>query len=140
MKKTFLALFMAFTIMATNAQEKSTVYQAFNSSWYLWENGEWVQQTENKDVDISIVFYKNAINIQAKTPTLYKIKRETRKAISETNIYGQSFESLECVNENEATVSYIYFREDKSLFLLSIMFKKDGNNLNFRYYCKLDNN
>lgn len=139
MKKTLLAFFMVLTIMATNAQEKSTVYQAFNTSWYLWTDGEWVQQTENKDVDISVVFYKNAINIQAKTPTLYKIKRETRKVINETKIYGQSFESLECVNENEATVSYIYFREDKSLFLLSIVFKNDGNTLNFRYYCKLDN-
>lgn len=139
MKKTLLALFMALTIISANAQEKSTVYQAFKTSWYLWDGEEWILQTENKDVDISIVFYKNAINIQAKTPTLYKIKRETRKPINETNIYGQTFESLECVNENEASVSYIYFREDKSLFLLSIMFKNDDKTFNFRYYCKLEN-
>jgi hypothetical protein len=139
MKKTLLTILIAFTLTVTNAQEKSTVYQAFNTSWYLWENGEWVQQSENKDVDISIVFYKNAINIQAKTPTLYKIKRETKKSINESKIYGQSFESLECVNENDATVSYIYFRENKSLFLLSIVFNDGTRNLNFRYYCNLDN-
>ena len=140
MKKTLLALFMALTIMATNAQEKSSVYQAYNSSWYLYEDGEWVLQTENDDVDISIVFYKDAINIQAKTPTLYKIKAGTKKVINETKIYGQSFEALECVNEYNATVSYIYFREDKSTFLLSIVFKREGRSMNFRYYCKLDNN
>ena len=139
MKKTLLTILIDFTLTVTNAQEKSTVYKAFNTSWYLWENGEWVQQSENKDVDISIVFYKNAINIQAKTPTLYKIKRETKKSINESKIYGQSFESLECVNENDATVSYIYFRENKSLFLLSIVFNDGTRNLNFRYYCNLDN-
>lgn len=139
MKKTILAVFMALTIMATHAQDKSTVYQAYNTSWYLWEDGEWVQQTENKDVDISIVFYKNAINIQAKTPTLYKLKDGTKKSINESKIYGQSFEALECVNEYNATVSYIYFREDNSTFLLSILFKQDGKSLNFRYYCKLNN-
>lgn len=139
MKKTLLALFMALTIMATNAQEKSSVYQAFNSSWYLYEDGEWVLQTENDDVDISIVFYKDAINVQAKTPTLYKIKAGTKKPINETKIYGQSFEALECVNENNATVSYIYFREDKSIFLLSIFLKKEGRSYNLRYFCKLNN-
>ncbi len=139
MKKTILAVFMALTIMATHAQDKSTVYQAYNTSWYLWEDGEWVQQTENKDVDISIVFYKNAINIQAKTPTLYKLKDGTKKSINESKIYGQSFEALECVNEYNATVSYIYFRDDDSTFLLSILFKQDGRSLNFRYYCKIDN-
>lgn len=140
MKKILLTIALALTLMVSHAQESSTVYQAYNSSWYVWENDEWVLQTENKDVDISMVFYKNSINIQAKTPTLYKLRTETKKTINEKNIYGQSFEALECVNEYNATVSYIYFRDDNKAFLLSIIFKKDGRSVNFRYYSTLHNN
>ena len=140
MKKLILILLMSLTLSATHAQVKSSFNKCYNTSWYIYENGEWVLQNENKDVDITIVFYKNAINIQAKTPTLYKIKSGTKKTIDEKTIYGQTYETFECVNEYNATVSYIYFRDDDDIFMLSVLFKKDGNNVNFRYLCQLNKN
>ena len=75
-----------------------------------------------------------------KPHTLYKIKSGTKKTIDEKTIYGQTYETFECVNEYNATVSYIYFRDDDDIFMLSVLFQKDGNNYNFRYLCQLNKN
>ena len=106
----------------------------------MYEDGKWTLEHQNLDVDIDMVFYNDAINIQAKTPTLFKLKTATKKSFKGDGYYGISFEALECVEGKACTVDYVYETDTPNAFMLSVTYKKNGENVNLRYYSTLHNN
>ena len=142
MKKLILILTTALSFSFSHAKEnESTVYQVYQSEFYIYnkETEKWDLEARNKDVNISMVFYKDAINIQALTPTLFKVKTNTKKSISGNGFVGYSFEALECVEERVCKVEYIYLLEYKDKFILSIIHNdKTLGKVNLRYYSTLN--
>ena len=79
MKKLILSVITCLMFLFTYAQnDDASVYQIYQSEFYTYDSQteRWNLETQNKNVNISMVFYKDAINIQARTPTLFKIKME----------------------------------------------------------------
>ena len=142
MKKLILILTAVLSFFFSHAQEnESTVYQVYQSEFYIYnkETEKWDLEARNKDVNISMVFYKDAINIQALTPTLFKVKTNTKKSISGNGFVGYSFEALECVEERTCRVEYVYLLENKDKFILSIIHNdKTLGKVNLRYYSTLN--
>ena len=86
-----------------------------------------------------MVFCKDAINIQAESPTLFKVKVESKKPIRGNGYYGFSFDALECVEGKACKVDYVYLENDKNAFMLSVSFKDDVlGKVNLRYYSTLN--
>lgn len=141
MKKLLLTLLVALTLTKGYTQEnESAVYQVYQSEFYIYnkETEKWDLEAQNKNVNISMVFYKDAINIQALTPTLFKVKTSTKKSISGNGFVGYSFEALECVEERTCKVEYVYLLEDKNKFILSIIHNDETlGKVNLRYYSTL---
>jgi len=143
MKRLLLAVLLAFTFSTISAQDDDPqIYKVYQSELYTFnsKSNEWVLEKQNVDANFNIVFYKNSINIQAKTPTLFKIKVETREAFKRDGFYGVTFGALECVNETYCTVDYVYFNNDEAKFVLGIRFEdKVLGKVNLRYYSTLSN-
>ena len=143
MKKLILTLLTALTLTVANAQnDTSTVYRIYQAEFYTYNDRteKWTLETQNTNVNFDMVFYKTSINIQAKTPTLFKVKAETKKFISGDGYYGYTFEALECVEEKICKLDYVYSTNNKNSFMLSVMFKdKVLGNVNLRYYSTLNN-
>ena len=91
MKKLFILSAILFATLSLFAQDSKT-YVITRSEWYLYNElkEEWVLQTQNKDVKINMVTYKNVINIQAQTPSLYRLDETTKKPIEGKDFTGLS--------------------------------------------------
>lgn len=142
MKKLLLLLSLVATLISYGQSSSSTVYDVYTTQFYTYNtvSKKWILQTEHQDVSITMVFYGNSINIQAKTPSLFRLKDETKEFISGDGFYGYRFEGLECVKGYACLVDYVYFNEDKTKFAISIVY--DDNTLgkiNLRYYSTLKN-
>ena len=142
MKKLILSVITCLMFLFTYAQnDDASVYQIYQSEFYTYDSQteRWNLETQNKNVNISMVFYKDAINIQARTPTLFKIKMESKKPIRGNGYYGFSFDALECVDGKACKVDYVYLENDKNAFMLSVSFKDDVlGKVNLRYYSTLN--
>ena len=143
MKKLFLALVATLLFSFSYAQDDtSTVYRIYQAEFYTYSDAteKWTLETRNTDVNFDLVVYKNNLNIQAKTPTLFKVKVESKKFISGNGYYGYTFEALECVEEKICKLDYVYSTNNKNSFMLSVIFKDEVlGNVNLRYYSTLNN-
>ena len=135
MKKLLLALFTVLSLVG-NAQE-SKVYKIIQSEWYMYDNikEEWRLQTQNKDVSIDLVVYKNVVNVQAKTPTLYRLDESSKRKIGTKDVVGFRYDAIECVNMEKCTVD-IATMQDADIFLFSVIVKKDEYLVNLRFFAK----
>jgi len=141
MKKLFLCLVLVMASVISYCQkDEAILYKAYQTEFYTYNTGteKWVLQTKHDDVNISIVFFKNSINVQALTPTLFKLKKDTQESFNKETIYGVKFDALECVKEVACKVNYIYVKNSND-FILSIVFNDDTlGSVNLRYYCKMN--
>lgn len=144
MKKIFITLLIIITsFVAFSQTNNATYYTVYQTELYIYNNrtNQWDLETQNKNTDIEMVFYINSINIQAKTPTLYKLKTESKQTFRLDNgLYGVSFDALDCVNDVLCRVDYVYSTSNKSFFLISVTFENnDLGKVNLRYYSTLKN-
>ena len=135
MKKLLLALLTVLSL-AGNAQDSKT-YKIIQSEWYLYDEikEEWKLQTQNKDVSIDLVVYKNVVNVQAKTPTLYRLDESSRRKITSGEVVGYRYDAIECVNMEKCTVDIATIPES-DIFLFSVITKKDDYSVNLRFFAK----
>ena len=144
MKKILLLLSFIFCSLFLFAQsEESTVYNVFKTEFYIYdeESEKWVLQTQN-DVNISMVSYKNVINIQAKTPTLYRIDKLSEKNIGggDKSYYGVRVNALECVDMKKCVIDLFRLSDPTSkTFVLSVIVDNETlGKINLRYYSILN--
>lgn len=144
MKKILILLSFIFCSLFSFAQsEESTVYNVFKTEFYIYdeESEKWVLQTQN-DVNISMVSYKNVINIQAKTPTLYRIDKLSEKNIGggDKSYYGVRVNALECVDMKKCVIDLFRLSDPTSkTFVLSVIVDNETlGKINLRYYSILN--
>lgn len=144
MKKFLILLSFIFCGLSSFAQsEESTVYNVFKTEFYIYdeESEKWVLQTQN-DVNINMVSYKNVINIQAKTPTLYRIDKLSEKNIGggDKNYYGVRVNAIECVDMKKCVIDLFRLSDPTSkTFVLSVIFDNETlGKINLRYYSILN--
>lgn len=144
MKKIAIILSLLFSVFFSYAQsEESTVYKIFKTEFYIYnENLEkWELQSRN-DVDINMVSYKNVINIQAKTPTLYRIDKLSEKNIGggDKEYFGVRYSALECVDMKKCTIDLVRLSDLTSKsFMFSVIFDNETlGRVNLRFYSILD--
>lgn len=143
MKKLLLILGIlvsSFISFAQNAE--STVYKIFKTEFYIYNDRteKWSLESRNEDVDIDMVSYKNVINIQAKTPTLFRIDKYSEKTIEAKEYFGVRVNAFECVNMNNCTIDLIRLtKDDSKVFMLSVIFNDETlGKINLRYYSILN--
>lgn len=144
MKKVLLLLSFIFSGLFSFAQsEESTVYNVFKTEFYIYEEDseKWVLQSQNA-VNINMVSYKNVINIQAKTPTLFRIDKLSEKNIGggDKNYFGVRVNAIECVDMKKCTIDLIRLSDPTSkTFVVSIIFDNETlGKINLRYYSFLE--
>lgn len=144
MKKILLLLAFVFSVFFSFAQsEESTVYNVFKTEFYIYEEDteKWILQSQNS-VDINMVSYKNVINIQAKTPTLFRIDKLSEKNIGggDKNYFGVRVNAIECVDMKKCTLDLIRLSDPTSkTFVVSIIFDNETlGKINLRYYSYLE--
>lgn len=144
MKKVLLLLsFILCGLFSFAQSEESTVYNVFKTEFYIYEEDseKWVLQTQNA-VNINMVSYKNVINIQAKTPTLFRIDKLSEKNIGggDKNYFGVRVNAIECVDMKKCTIDLIRLSDPTSkTFVVSIIFDNETlGKINLRYYSFLE--
>lgn len=144
MKKFLFLITLIFSCFFSFAQsEESTTYKVFKTEFYIFnENSEkWTLESQNS-VDINMVSYKNVINIQAKTPTLYRIDKLSEKNIGggDKNYFGVRVNALECVEMKKCVIDLFRLSDPTSkTFVLSVIFENETlGKINLRYYSVLD--
>lgn len=144
MKKLIISLcFILCSLISFAQNEESTTYKVFKTEFYIFnENSEkWSLESQNS-VDINMVSYKNVINIQAKTPTLYRIDKLSEKNIGggDKNYYGVRVNAIECVDMKKCVIDLFRLSDPTSkTFVLSIIFENETlGKINLRYYSILD--
>ena len=144
MKKILILLsFILCSFFSFAQSEESTVYNVFKTEFYIYdeESEKWVLQTQN-DVNISMVSYKNVINIQAKTPTLYRIDKLSEKNIGggDKSYYGVRVNAIECVDMKKCVIDLFRLSDPTSkTFVLSVIVDNETlGKINLRYYSILN--
>ena len=144
MKKLILLLsFVVSSFVSFSQNDESTIYKVFKTEFYIYneDSEKWVIQSKN-DVDITMVSYKNVINIQAKTPTLFRIDKLSEKSIGggDKDYYGVRVNALECVDMKKCVI-YLFRLSDPTskTFVLSVIFDNETlGKINLRYYSSLE--
>ena len=144
MKKVLLLLsFILCGLFSFAQSEESTVYNVFKTEFYIYQEDseKWVLQSQNA-VNINMVSYKNVINIQAKTPTLFRIDKLSEKNIGggDKNYFGVRVNAIECVDMKKCTIDLIRLSDPTSkTFVVSIIFDNETlGKINLRYYSFLE--
>lgn len=141
MKKVTLTLILILSLGIAHAQESKT-YTIKQTEWYLYnkETKEWDMQTQNKNMDIDLVCYKNLVNIQAKTPSLYRLDRDSKKEM-ETEIFtGYRYSAFEYVDMRECTVDVLVSKDTSvNVFVFSVVYEKPTlGKVNLRFFGTLE--
>lgn len=145
MKKFIILLSFLLVCLISSAQsDESTVYKIFRTEFYIYNQNsqKWVLETKNDNVDIDMVSYKNVINIQAKTPTLFRIDNDTEQNIGgvDKEYFGVRYSAIECVNMNKCTIELVRLSnlESKTFIFSVILTDKVLGKINLRYFSTLD--
>lgn len=143
-KLIFLLSFLVFNFSLFAQSEESTVYRVFKTEFYIYnENLEkWKLESRNDNVEINMVSYKNVINIQAKTPTLFRIDKLSEKNIGgrDKDYFGVRYDAIECVEMKKCTIDLVRLSDLTSKsFILSVIFDNETlGKVNLRYYSILE--
>lgn len=130
MKKILFLLLLAFTVTVTNAQN---YYKSTTSELYLRNSktNDWDLYQKNSDVNITVVIEDSFLTIEANSPTMYKLFRNTAKKIYGKTYEGNSYDAIDLKKNTTCTIDVIIFNDGG--YLLSIF--QDGD-YNLRYYLK----
>lgn len=130
MKTLLLSLILSLTTLFSSAQN---YYRATLAELYTHNQKEdsWDLYQKNSDVNIVIVVEEEYINIQAQSPSFYKIYVNTKEPINSKSFTGSRYIAKDLKKEtllkidilNHLTTDYI---------VLSVIDNEKG--LNFRYF------
>lgn len=144
MKKLIILLsFILFNLTSFGQSEESTTYKVFKTEFYIYNESseKWNLESQNS-VDLNMVSYKNVINIQAKTPTLYRIDKLSEKNIGggDKNYFGVRVNAIECVDMKKCVIDLFRLSDLTSkTFVLSVIFDNETlGKINLRYYSILN--
>ena len=132
MKKLILTLVTALLFNLAGAQ---TTYKAARAEWHVYneQTQQWEVQVINKDININIVSYKDVVNIQAQSPTLYRISN--KKDNESEDFVGYRYDAVEYVGMKKCTLDIMKMKGDNSgIFVISIFIQDQGNYINLRYF------
>lgn len=145
MKK--LILFLSFLLMYSVGfaqSSESTTYKIFRTEFYIYNESleKWELKTRNDNLNFFMVSYKNVVNIQAKTPTLYRIDESSEEKIGgeDYEFYGVRYSAIECVDMKKCSLDLVRLNKMSSkTFLLSVVFYNETlGKVNLRYYSFLE--
>ena len=140
MKKIMLICAVVLLSSIVQAQDSKT-YRIKQSEWYIYNevSEKWVLQDRMENINIDLVAYKNIINIQAKTPTLYRLDRDTKEEIETENLTGYKYAAIECVDMKKCTVDiFVAKNPEVDIFVFSVIYEdKVAGRVNLRYFGKV---
>ena len=130
MKNLFLSFLLLFGSFFVNAQ---SYYKATLTELYTYNAKEdtWDLYQKNSDVNITIVVEEEYINIQAQSPSFFKIILSTKQAISTTNFTGYRYVAKDLKKETYMKVDILNHKGSEYI-VLSIIDNDTG--FNFRYF------
>lgn len=132
MKKILLSVLLLCSVLLTFAQ---TTYSCYSAEIHKWNS---VKKTfelsqKNSDIDITIVFDEDIMNIQAESPSFFKFFEFSKKDISTKDYEGVRFTASDCRKEKNCNIDIIKYLDK---IAISIVYIDDG--INFRYFVKTD--
>lgn len=141
MKKIIKLLILTFAFTSVYSQESRT-YKIKRSEMYIYNTflKEWEQQSVNEDVSINLVTYKNVINIQAKTPSLYRLDEDSKERMETPSLKGYKYRAIECVDMKNCLVDVLVSKEDENrVFVFSAVFDNEVlGKVNLRFFGYLE--
>ena len=139
MKKILIAILILISSFSTWAQESKT-YLVKTTEWYLYNETteKWELQDRNTNLNIAMVTYKNVINMQAKTPTLYRLDEDSKEEINGETYKGLRYSAIECVEMRKCTVDFVVLDKSKTIFLFSVIMSLKGEKINLRFFANLE--
>ena len=145
MKKIMLLVStIMLSLFCFGQNDESTTYKVFRTEFYIFNERteKWDLETKNEKVNIDMVSYKNVINIQAKTPTLFRIDKTSEQNIGggDKEYFGVRYDAFECVNMNKCTIDLVRLSDLQSkVFIFSVIYKDEVvGKINLRYFSTLE--
>lgn len=132
MKKFLLSILLVGSFFVSKAQIAYSCYTAEIHKWNSTKKTFELSQ-KNSDIDITIVFDEDIMNIQAESPSFFKFFEFSKKDISTKDYEGVRFTATDCRKEKNCNIDIIKYLDK---IAISIVYIDDG--LNFRYFVKKD--
>lgn len=131
MKKFILTLTLALISLFSFSQ---TYYVASLTEMYTYNSKTegWDLYQKNNDVSINVVLEEEFVSFQAKTPTFFRIYKNTGEDISTKSFSGMRYKGYDLKRDNSVYIDICKFSE--SSYLISII--KAGD-YNLRYFIVL---
>lgn len=130
MRTIFLTLLLIFCSLYLNAQN---YYKAVLTEMYSYNKTTktWDLYQKNSDVNIVIVVEDGFINIQAKSPSFFKIYLDTKENLNIKNFVGSSYVAKDFKNDKLIKIDILSYT-NSDYIVLSLIDSDDG--YNFRYF------
>ena len=130
MKSLILAVVLSLSSLFVNAQN---YYKATLAELYTYNGKEdsWDLYQKNSDVNIVIVVEEEFINIQAQSPSFYKILLSTKEPINSKSFVGSRYVAKDLKKETYLKID-ILNHLTSDVIVISIV-DRDGG-INFRYF------
>lgn len=130
MKKIILFISLIFCGIVSNAQ---SYYVATKTELYTYNfnTEEWELRQNNPDVNIIVVMEEEFLTIEANSPTMYKIFKDTGKDIGTKSFTGYRYKSIDLKKNDICSMDVVKFGD--SSYMISII---KGTDYNLRYYIK----
>jgi len=130
MKKIIIFLSLLFCAMFGYSQ---SYYVAIRTELYTYNfnSEEWELRQNNPDVNIIVVMEEEFITIEANSPTMYKIFKDTGKDIEGKTFSGYRYKSIDLKKNDICSMDVVKFGD--SSYMISII---KGTEYNLRYYIK----
>ena len=129
MKKT---LILSLLILISIFGYSQNFYKATITEMYTYNSDkeEWELYQKNSDVNITVVIEDEFINLQAKTPTMYKIYTNSKEAINTKTLKGYRYLAKDLKQEKMVKID-ILISDETPVALVSIIDSREGYNLRF---------
>jgi hypothetical protein len=129
MKTLLLSLLLVLNSLLVTAQNyyKATLTELYT---YNNENETWELYQKNSDVNITIVVEEEFINIQAQSPSFYKIVLSTKQPINMTNFVGYRYVVKDFRKDSYIKVDIMNHKTTNTV-ILSFVDSEGGVNLRY---------
>lgn len=127
MKKLLLSLTL---ILSLNFSFGQNYYKAISTEMYVKNTttDKWEVYSKNDDTNITIVIEDGVINIQAQSPTLYRIDSDDRDKIDSKSFYGYKYYATELKKDLKCYIDVVKHKTSK-MYIISVYY----NDINLRY-------
>lgn len=129
MRALLLTLVLTLSSLFLNAQN---YYKATLTEMYSYNNStkSWDLYQKNSDVNIVIVVEDEYINIQAKSPSFFKIYLDSKEPLNIKTFTGNSYVAKDLKKDKLVKIDILKYT-NTNYIVLSIIDTDDGYNLRF---------